>query len=331
MEITLDDSDPEQLLKDIKQILANSEVNYDEECFKLSKLTGGTSNTIYCVDISTSEKLLFKIYGEGSEQFIDRRQEIENMKLLAKHSLGADVVAEFCNGICYRYINGDSIHHADVIDPGISSLIASKMAQMHQIPVESEECVLWTRISQFISLVPEFDHIYVDGLLERKQDLVSELEFLKSLLENCCSPLVLCHNDLNLPNILYNDSDKTVHFIDVEYAGCNYAAFDIANHFVEFVEFHDVRNPKLDFVKYFPSKDFQMEWLCKYYAAMNQDKAVEELDEMYVLVQKFVLSSHLMWGAWSLVQAKLSKIDFNFEVFAQQRLQEYARMKTIVI
>lgn len=48
------------------------------------------------------------------------------------------------------------------------------------------------------------------------------------------SPIVFCHNDLLLGNILYDRSKKTVNFIDFEYAGPNYQAYDIANHFCEF-------------------------------------------------------------------------------------------------
>ena len=48
------------------------------------------------------------------------------------------------------------------------------------------------------------------------------------------SPVVLCHNDLLLTNILFNEKENKVTFIDFEYASQNYQAFDIANHFAEF-------------------------------------------------------------------------------------------------
>lgn len=48
------------------------------------------------------------------------------------------------------------------------------------------------------------------------------------------SPSVYCHNDLLLTNILYDSQRSTVTFIDFEYTGFNYQAYDIANHFAEF-------------------------------------------------------------------------------------------------
>ena len=65
-------------------------------------------------------------------------------------------------------------------------------------------------------MAPEFDD-YKYGVFKCKKDVQDELLYLKKLLEDCHSPLVFCHLDLNIPNILYDGSD--VHFIDVEYAG----------------------------------------------------------------------------------------------------------------
>ena len=45
---------------------------------------------------------------------------------------------------------------------------------------------------------------------------------------------MFCHNDLLLANILYDKDQNVIAFIDFEYAGPNYQAYDIANHFCEF-------------------------------------------------------------------------------------------------
>lgn len=60
----------------------------------------------------------------------------------------------------------------------------------------------------------------------------NELTQIKRQLENIINPIVFCHNDLLLANVIY--CGNTVSFIDYEYAGYNYQAFDIANHFIEF-------------------------------------------------------------------------------------------------
>lgn len=62
-----------------------------------------------------------------------------------------------------------------------------------------------------------------------------EFEWLKSHLTKTTSPIVFAHNDLLLGNVIYNIDEGTISFIDYEYATYNYQAFDIANHFNEFV------------------------------------------------------------------------------------------------
>ena len=332
MMFTLDDSDPDQLSKDMKKILAISDITVDHECFRITKLKGGISNTIYCVTINSTDKLVFKIFGEGSEKFFNRQQEIEIRKLLSNNNLGAEFISQFSNGICYRFIEGkDMFKNYDAKDPEIAALITTKMAQIHQIPYQRKEICLWPLLEKLISLVPEFKDSLVDGVFDTRQDLTKELKFLRTLLENCSSPVVLCHNDLNLNNILYNISDNSIHFIDIEFAGSNYAAYDIANQIVQTCEFESYDNPKFDFINDLPSKDFQLDWLSKYYTELNLEKTIEEILDTYNLVQKFILCSHLCWGSFALVQDKHSKIDFKFKFYAKERLQEYSRWKNIVI
>ena len=317
----------EHLEQDIHDILCAAQVESDRHSLKIDKLTGGTSNDIYRVETYQNAKILFRIYGTGSEQFIDRKLELENMKLLSDFGLGANVVAEFENGIAYHYINGRSVSNADALSEDIYPLIAGKLAKFHKIPVQNPKNALWSRMKNFIELVPDFhEDIVGNGMFTCKQDLVEEFKLLKNMLEDCDSPLVFCHLDLNLPNILFDGTD--VHFIDVEYSGCSYPAFDIANHFVEFVGFEQ---KQLDYIKWFPSREFQLAWIRTYFDAITDIYTEADVEALFELVQKFVLCSHLMWGAWSLVQASVSKIDFEFKDFAQQRLFEYARMKNIVI
>lgn len=66
------------------------------------------------------------------------------------------------------------------------------------------------------------------------EKLKCELNQLKDVVSKIESPVVFAHNDLLLGNILYNDCDNRVIFIDYEYADYNYQAYDIGNHFAEF-------------------------------------------------------------------------------------------------
>ncbi|KAF9123293.1 hypothetical protein BGW39_009118 [Mortierella sp. 14UC] len=51
----------------------------------------------------------------------------------------------------------------------------------------------------------------------------------------------------------------------------------------------------------------------------------EILDSMYKEVNKFALTSHIMWGLWGLIQATQSEIDFDYFEYSMQRLCEFRR------
>jgi len=84
--------------------------------------------------------------------------------------------------------------------------------------------------------IHRFRKIFPQGV----RSLRADIETVKTLLENIGSPVVFCHNDLLLTNILVQSDNSvggspvSVAIIDYEYAMFNYYAFDIANHFIEF-------------------------------------------------------------------------------------------------
>ncbi|KAG0212787.1 hypothetical protein BGX28_005634 [Mortierella sp. GBA30] len=53
----------------------------------------------------------------------------------------------------------------------------------------------------------------------------------------------------------------------------------------------------------------------------------EILDSMYKEVNKFALTSHIMWGLWGLIQANQSEIDFDYFEYSLQRLSEFRRRR----
>lgn len=68
-----------------------------------------------------------------------------------------------------------------------------------------------------------------------KSDIRPEIDLLRHKLSNLGSPVVFAHNDLLLGNVIYTKERNSVTFIDFEYAAMNYQAYDIGNHFAEFI------------------------------------------------------------------------------------------------
>merc|ERR1719147_134051 len=111
------------------------------------------------------------------------------------------------------------------------------MAQLHSVETKTSQPVMWTRLNQFINVCnPECDNRLVTEFLS-KQQLLDEANYLEQLLSESDCPIVFCHNDALLGNIVLrrDEGNLAVTFIDLEYGAANYGAFDIANHFCEFV------------------------------------------------------------------------------------------------
>lgn len=66
------------------------------------------------------------------------------------------------------------------------------------------------------------------------EELYKDFNVLYNHLKQTQSPVVFCHNDLLLGNVIYTEEEQKVTFIDYEYAACNFQGFDIGNHFTEY-------------------------------------------------------------------------------------------------
>ena len=160
-----------------------------------------------------------------------------------------------------------------------------------------------------------------------------EIHSVGSAIEKLNLPLVLCHNDLLLSNILYEKSTDKIKFLDYEYSGYNLNCYDIGNHFTAYAGLI-----KVDFSRY-PDKPYQMQWLRNYleqiYSLEGKDPNTiteVELNRLYVGVNLSALASHLNWALWGLYQASNSKILFDFIGYSKQRIDEFmARRKSSIL
>ena len=139
---------------------------------------------------------------------------------------------------------------------------------------------------------------------------------------------MLCHNDLLLGNIIYDERSNVVHFIDFEYAGPNYQAYDIANHFNEFsgmiyfitliitlsnIEISHWNVGENQWSSY-PDESFRRDWVQSYLKVFDDCQNVDEskLKRMLNEIEHFRLASHFFCGTWGIYQAAHSKLDFDF-------------------
>lgn len=100
------------------------------------------------------------------------------------------------------------------------------------------------------------------------------------------------------------------------------AAFDIACHFAEWVGFECDYN-------LLPTQAQRRAFLVEYMLAYNNHAVSEgkttlqDLDELCQEVDSFRGLPGLFWGIAALLQATISKLEFDFKAYADLRIEEY--------
>uniref|UniRef100_A0A8C0BMR3 ethanolamine kinase n=1 Tax=Buteo japonicus TaxID=224669 RepID=A0A8C0BMR3_9AVES len=267
--------------------------------FTFQLFTDGITNKLigcYVGDI-TDDVVLVRIYGNKTELLVDRDEEVKSFRVLQAHGCAPQLYCTFNNGLCYEFMQGEALDPEHVCNPDIFRLIARQLAKIHTIHAHNgwiPKSNLWLKMGKYFSLIPtEFADEEVNKRFLRDipspQVLQEEMAWMKERLSNLGSPVVLCHNDLLCKNIIYNKKRGDVQFIDYEYSGYNYLAYDIGNHFNEFAGVNEV-----DYSLY-PNRKLQEQWLRSYLEAYKEYKGFgtevseKEVEVLYVQVNQFAL------------------------------------------
>ncbi|PVD18397.1 hypothetical protein C0Q70_20946 [Pomacea canaliculata] len=297
-----------------------------------------TNKLVGCfLESQPDEVVLLRINGEATELIIDRKAEVETFVLLHAAGCSPPLYAVFNNGIAYGFFPGKPIDEELVRDEQVATLIAKNMARLHVVRPknsQSQQVSYWPQKTQsFLDLVPtEFDDPRKQKMFQKdipsKSDLQLELEEINGQLQSLDMPVVFCHNDLLLKNIIFDADKGEVNFIDYEYAFLNHQAYDIGNHFCEYAGVETVNYDN------YPDRDYQLLWLQRYLQFYSQalghaasEVSERDVERLYVQVNKCACAAHFFWGIWALIQAKNSSIDFDFLDYAKLRLNEYFRRK----
>ncbi len=68
-------------------------------------------------DDRNNSRLLIRIYGEGTDLFIHRREEIKLLQLLSDENMGIGLIGEFINGRFEKYVDGKVCKRKDMKNP----------------------------------------------------------------------------------------------------------------------------------------------------------------------------------------------------------------------
>ncbi|KAF6726966.1 Ethanolamine kinase 1 [Oryzias melastigma] len=327
IDTTVDDSDYRpgalMLLKELRPNWKPSEV-------KIKVFTDGITNKLLGCYVGPilQDVVLVRIYGNKTELLVDRENEVKSFRVLHTHRCAPQLYCTFNNGLCYEFLQGTALEPEHIRHQPVFRLIARQLAKYHAIHAHNgwvPQSDLWLKMGKYLALISKYHRLSLE--VPSLQCLRKELVWLQQSLTVLGSPVVLCHNDLLCKNIIYNQREGSIKFIDYEYAGYNYQAFDIGNHFNEFAGLNEV-----DY-SYYPERSIQLLWLRSYLEAYKVLKGLGsevtdvEVETLYVQVNQFALASHFFWGLWALIQAKFSTIDFDFLGYAVLRFNQYFKMK----
>ncbi|KAL8222620.1 UNVERIFIED_CONTAM: hypothetical protein K2H54_077633 [Gekko kuhli] len=321
----------------------------------IAPVSGGLSNLLYkCTlpdHMATAEneprQVLLRVYGvilQGVDSLV---LESVMFAILAERSLGPRLYGIFPQGRLEEYIPSRRLLTEDLSDPSISGEIATKMARFHAMvmPFNKEPKWLFGTMERYLKQISELTFPQEAQLRKlnklKAYNLETEMRSLRALLEATPSPVVFCHNDVQEGNILLlagreNLSSDRLMLIDFEYSSYNYRGFDIANHFCEWV--YNYSHDQWPFYKAswenYPSRPQQLHFIRSYLSEADGKNAApspeeqERLEaEMLLEISRFTLASHFFWGLWSILQAKISTIEFGYLEYAQCRFEAYFQQK----
>lgn len=118
-------------------------------------LSGGITNALYVVqNKARNEKVIVRLFGVGTDLFIDRRIENEVFSFLSMHGMGPTFHGLFGNGRVEGFLPARNLIPNEFSHPKIARGTAATMAKMHaQKIVLSRESSIWSKTKHIISLL----------------------------------------------------------------------------------------------------------------------------------------------------------------------------------
>ncbi|KAF5935014.1 hypothetical protein HYC85_026143 [Camellia sinensis] len=302
----------------------------DNSHFSVETVSGGITNLLLKVSVREENgniiNMTVRLYGPNTEYVINRERELQAIRYLSAAGFGAKLLGVFGNGMVQSFINARTLTPPDMRKPKLAAEIAKQLRKFHQVEIPgSKEPQLWNDAFKFFQKASTLT--FHDSEKQRIYETISfesihaEVFELKELTGHLDAPVVFAHNDLLSGNLMLNDEEEKLYFIDFEYGSYNYRGFDIGNHFNEYAGYD------CDYSLY-PSKEEQYHFFRHY---LDPEKAHEvsdkDLEALYIETNTYMLASHLYWALWALIQAKMSPIDFDYLGYFFLRYNEYKKQK----
>ena len=321
----------------------------DDENIKLSRVSGGITNTLYRASFGFGDKIvLVRIF--GAEGMIDRKKENATFQFLGEQGVAPKYCGGFRNGRLEQWLDGyEALELDDLSCPKTSGLIARALARLHSLSLPdylkktfySKGSGLWNQLESWYvqakgrdtaktSMSEDRTRMYSEVKFKKIGEIIKKIK--KIVVESLSGDVRLCHNDVLYGNIMRHTKTGSIQLIDFEYGDMNYISFDIANHFNEWAggTGTEKTGPGYagvpDYTR-LPSSE-QRERFCREYldergdlsGDSEKDRAV--VKELLQEVDLFRVVNDIYWGLWGLNQAFEEGCDeFDYMLYGTTRLK----------
>jgi thiamine kinase-like enzyme len=258
---------------------------------RIQALPGGLTNTNYRVEVA-GQPFFVRIPGASTELLaIDRENETFNSRAAAAAGVGPDV--------CYylpehqvmvlEFIQGQTMSRAALNAPGMPTRMARSIKMLHAGPRFLTDFNMFRLTEYYLRIAREEEVVIPDRYPER----MATVNRIEAAMAVCPLPSVPCNNDLLAEN--YIDDGRLLRLIDFEYSGNNDPTFELGNTAQE-MEYDEARIIEL----------------CSAYFGQATPGKIARMKLNMIM-------SDVGWGLWAAIQAKISKIEYDFWGWAVER------------
>jgi thiamine kinase-like enzyme len=263
---------------------------------RFEELGGGITNHNARVSLDGEGDLVLRVAGKNTELLgIDRQVEHEATLAAAELGVGPEVIqfVEPEGWLVTRFIDGSPIPPERMRDPETLGRVAETLRRVHSGPPVSGSFDSFGIVEDYLAIARS------RGAADPRDyawahDLARRVERIRSTHE-----LTLCHNDLLNANFI--DDGAQIRIVDWEYAGLGDRFFDLANFAI---------NHELD--------RGEREELLRAYSGELRDEDARALELMRFM-------SDFREAMWGVLQATVSKLDFDFTAYATEHFERLHR------
>ena len=254
-------------------------------------LSGGLTNTNFKVEVD-GKPYFVRVPGESTDLLaIDRNNEYYNTKAASEAGVGPKVLyylPEY-SVMVLEFLQGKTMSKESLNRSGMPTRMAQSIKKLNAGPRFFLDFNMFRLTEYYLNICRDRDIRTPEAYLDR-MTTVAQIEKAMSVNPLSTAP---CNNDLLAEN--YIDDGKQLWLIDYEYSGNNDPCFELGNTSQE-MQFNDE----------------QINEVCSaYFGSATPDKIAR--------MKLYMIMSDVGWGLWAAIQAKISKIDFDFWGWAEER------------